>query len=271
VSGTSFAPTFWAVFFGSFVAFLFLCLWQAGSAQRRAIRHRRDIDRGEGLIRIARAVGGAVYCVPAFPSPYVLFLGEDVLSYFYQWMLPPAQIMTTLESRAGFPGFLEATTRRSQRPPSRSRRFKDLTNVEGFDIVATDPGWATRMLKEGLHDILRSLREEMPRARLTLAADRFSIEIEDRVVPYEARVLLPILKRLAWLSRTAPGTAGVKVLGEVAVAEHGRCPVCCQTVATAELRCRLCKAPHHADCWMYLGRCAIFGCRGAAAISASRG
>jgi hypothetical protein len=270
VNGSSFAPTFWAIFFSSFIAFLFLCLWQVGSAQRRAERIRREIDRGDGLIRIARAVGGSVYSVAAFPSPFVMFLDENILSYFYQWMLPPAQVMTTLESRAGFPGFLEATTRRSHRPPSRSRRFQDLTSVEDFGIVTTDPGWATRMLEAGLLDILRSLREEMPRGRLTLAADRFSIEIEDRLVPYEARVLLPILKRLAWLSRTAPATTGVKVLGEVAVADHGRCPVCCQSVATSEVSCRLCRAPHHADCWAYLGRCAIFGCRGAVAISASR-
>ena len=40
----------------------------------------------------------------------------------------------------------------------------------------------------------------------------------------------------------------------------GQCPVCsCDTVEDVKV-CKLCDTPHHADCWDYNGKCAIYGC-----------
>jgi hypothetical protein len=40
----------------------------------------------------------------------------------------------------------------------------------------------------------------------------------------------------------------------------GRCPICAQGLREPLIRCDRCRAPHHRDCWEYLGRCAVFGC-----------
>lgn len=45
--------------------------------------------------------------------------------------------------------------------------------------------------------------------------------------------------------------------------EETQCPVCGDPLAGRPTRaCPRCHTPHHADCWSYLGTCAIFGCRG---------
>ena len=40
------------------------------------------------------------------------------------------------------------------------------------------------------------------------------------------------------------------------------CPVCSGALEHGIVYCRLCGAPHHLDCWRYLGSCSLFGCRG---------
>jgi hypothetical protein len=40
----------------------------------------------------------------------------------------------------------------------------------------------------------------------------------------------------------------------------GLCPICAAPLAEPLHRCDRCRAPHHQECWEYLGRCAIYGC-----------
>jgi hypothetical protein len=40
------------------------------------------------------------------------------------------------------------------------------------------------------------------------------------------------------------------------------CPVCSGALEHGIVYCLLCGAPHHLDCWRYLGRCSLFGCQG---------
>ena len=43
----------------------------------------------------------------------------------------------------------------------------------------------------------------------------------------------------------------------------GLCSLCRRGVSTESRGCPLCGVLYHEDCWTYLGRCAIYGCRGA--------
>lgn len=54
----------------------------------------------------------------------------------------------------------------------------------------------------------------------------------------------------------------VRVEGPVISRE---CPVCAEGVEGEGRRCERCETLHHADCWDYLGHCAIFGCQPAEA------
>jgi hypothetical protein len=39
-----------------------------------------------------------------------------------------------------------------------------------------------------------------------------------------------------------------------------RCPVCNHSIVSEPTKCARCEAPHHLDCFAYLGRCGIYGC-----------
>src|SRR5205823_1276620 len=106
-------------------------------------------------IRMARTLGGAVYFVASFPSPYVLFLIDGLPSFLHYWGSFPDQVGTMLQCRTGFPGFLEATSDGSFRSPTESPPIRFLNYTEGFKIVTTDGGWAEAALDAGLRDILR--------------------------------------------------------------------------------------------------------------------
>jgi hypothetical protein len=41
---------------------------------------------------------------------------------------------------------------------------------------------------------------------------------------------------------------------------HVVCQVCGEEIASDLVFCQRCKTPHHRDCWLYVGRCSVFGC-----------
>jgi hypothetical protein len=48
--------------------------------------------------------------------------------------------------------------------------------------------------------------------------------------------------------------------GESAERAAGLCPICTTVLKEPVVRCPRCRAPHHRECWDYLGRCAVYGC-----------
>jgi hypothetical protein len=42
--------------------------------------------------------------------------------------------------------------------------------------------------------------------------------------------------------------------------EHVVCQVCGEEIHNDLVFCRACKTPHHRECWLYNGRCSVFGC-----------
>jgi len=231
----------------------------------RTKRCREEIRQGVGFDKIAAALGGEVATDPSFEGPFVRFLEQGQRAYFYQTMLSNAnpKVLTSLECRIGFPGFLEATSTASMRYPSKSPRFRRLADLAGFQIVTTDPQWAAEVLGAGLGQILREINSWRRRpARIQLAGDRFLVEMETRLDAERTLALAGFMSRVAALGgRRAPDSAGIKFLGEVALTQQGRCPVCCQPYEPPGIQCPQCRTPHHSDCWAYWGRCAIFGCR----------
>lgn len=227
-------------------------------------RTRAAIARGDGLAKIAPALGGEVTRDPSFDGPVVRFVTQGITAWCHQWMLFDSKpdIVTTFECRLGFQGFFQATSTRALRYPSRSPRFLALDPVASFQIVTTDYRWARELLDSGLREILRDFQGWRRRCRIQLAADRFLVEVESRLGPAAAVDVARLVMRVAALARASRLSAGVTFVGDVDLGGHARCPVCGQLFNVAGIRCGSCKVPHHADCWDYWGRCAIFGCRG---------
>ncbi len=95
----------------------------------------------------------------------------------------------------------------------------------------------------------------------------FSLQIDGRMLRIEVRELMDSVDLILAMTRTAEefmgfvcpvvSSEGIQ-MGECA---DGCCPICSAPLAAAPLqRCDRCLAPHHRECWEYLGRCATYGC-----------
>lgn len=95
----------------------------------------------------------------------------------------------------------------------------------------------------------------------------FSLRIDGRMLRIEVTELLDHVDLILAMTRTAEefmafvcpviSSEGIQ-MGDCA---DGRCPICSAPLAAAPLqRCDRCLAPHHRECWEYLGRCATYGC-----------
>jgi hypothetical protein len=60
---------------------------------------------------------------------------------------------------------------------------------------------------------------------------------------------------------------GEIVMEEVRVATGGECPVCGTAMTAGTVRCELCRTPHHAECWQYMGRCSTYACPGRRSVA----
>ena len=46
------------------------------------------------------------------------------------------------------------------------------------------------------------------------------------------------------------------------------CKVCGEAIEDPCVVCATCRAPHHRDCWEFIGSCSIFGCNGKHSVPA---
>ena len=69
---------------------------------------------------------------------------------------------------------------------------------------------------------------------------------------------LTVTTPFAYVPRVAPED---RIEFQDVTADETACPVCGDELAGRKQKsCKRCGTPHHADCWAYLGECAIFGC-----------
>lgn len=61
--------------------------------------------------------------------------------------------------------------------------------------------------------------------------------------------------------RITPSATGIH-LSELRTPEGSACPVCGTPLAGLIVRCESCKAPHHRECWTYVGQCSTYACNG---------
>ncbi len=80
---------------------------------------------------------------------------------------------------------------------------------------------------------------------------------DDDALQLFVRLGLPVLARAIKVCMST----GVEILEAVPTGE-GDCPVCAHPLSEATVRCAKCRAPHHPDCWDYLGGCATYACGG---------
>jgi len=101
--------------------------------------------------------------------------------------------------------------------------------------------------------------------------ERPSIDLNDeyltvQVLDYEAdpeilmRLVTTAEEMLGYLLRSAP-MPGIR-LEEVRLDSCGECQVCGSPLEEAVVRCDICRTPHHRECWLYVGHCTTYACKG---------
>ena len=65
---------------------------------------------------------------------------------------------------------------------------------------------------------------------------------------------------LDYLFNLGPEAGIAWVLG--GEAEPGLCPVCASLLAEGVIRCDKCRTPQHEECWVYVGQCSTYACKG---------
>jgi len=110
-------------------------------------------------------------------------------------------------------------------------------------------------------DVIAAVRRLFARVGLRIKAEPGRLEIEVRESVDDEAGLRGMLHSASDLvaALLAPDSQGV-VLDEFFEESGGVCPVCCTRLTEPLVRCGRCRAPHHRECWEYLGRCAVYGC-----------
>ena len=160
-------------------------------------------------------------------------------------------------------------------PPKGTRpvRSGDPEFDRTFFVQANDPDMARLFLGVEVRRSLATLLRLGPSGgmlisinpeRLLVQVDR-NLALQADTLETAVREALAILDGLV-SGVTAKLSEGVKVLDDgPAEADAGPplCKVCGDLIETGpRVLCARCKAPHHQDCWEFIGSCSIFGCNG---------
>ena len=191
----------------------------------------------------------------------------------------PPRTRVVIRFSSGLPFRLELAPVSRPAPPqppkgTRPVRSGDAEFDRYFSVRANDPEMARDFLGLPTRRALGMLQRLGPVGGILLSVnpERLLVQV-DRNLASQFDTLAAMVDGALTIHRAlVEGVAlklavGVEVIeaGPPAPADSGP-PLCkvCGVVIEDEPRtiCARCKAPHHADCWEFIGGCSIFGCNG---------
>jgi hypothetical protein len=152
----------------------------------------------------------------------------------------------------------------------------ELLRLVGYDSVKIgDPVFDASFAVTGSPALIRQMFGPETRSRAMEAVRRlapypgFDLQVRarslrvhfDGTLEEDASVLAMRLAAEELISLLFGPPAGLGIeWGESVERAAGLCPICTTPLAEPILRCPRCRAPHHRECWEYLGHCAVYGC-----------
>ncbi len=148
-----------------------------------------------------------------------------------------------------------------------------------FIVQANDPDMARGFLAGDVRRSLATLLRISPPGGMLLSInpERMLVQVDRNLALQYEPLSIAVREALAIhdgliAGVTAKLSEGVSVIdsGPAAPEDAGPplCKVCGETVGPEpRMTCTRCKAPHHRDCWEFIGGCSIFGCNGKEAIA----
>jgi sarcosine oxidase delta subunit len=134
-----------------------------------------------------------------------------------------------------------------------------------FDVYTNDAARSQRILGETLRWEIQQLRQPPDIRDIEVRWHQGSLLVRKQVSPRDLLSLEQFIRRAlriydqAMLMR-AEGIEFVAV-GEAQLIDRVNCQICGEEIVTDMVFCRQCQTPHHRECWVYFGRCAVFACQ----------
>lgn len=134
-----------------------------------------------------------------------------------------------------------------------------------YQLYTQHFAWARKLLSGGASSSLRQINALLDNRPCGLHIEREQFALRFRF-PLDAPNRLC---QLIELGLDVGDQLGLQERGDIELSNQTEsrrnnnlhCPVCGGTLEHEIVYCRACGAPHHLDCWRYLGRCSLFGCR----------
>jgi hypothetical protein len=216
---------------------------------------------------LARAVNGRVMPSEDPRNPWIHFLVKGRQAEFFFVSGEDARTTVDVSITGLSPGALDIE--RNGMPDFLARLFRVRDIDVGdplFDrdyVVKANPETVARRIfsperRARLAGRIRHLESfGLPVLRMT--RDMLSIGVAARIedigtLSVLARCAEPFVEALLELGAPAGIQWGVE--------GKGVCPVCASALEEDVVRCPACRTSHRRECWRYIGRCAVYGCRG---------
>lgn len=140
---------------------------------------------------------------------------------------------------------------------------------EAFDaehvVAAVPEALAARVFSQEARDrAIAAVRrlEGMSEPAIQLTRTELRIQVEQDIETLDDILrLVQTAEDLLGLPTAAAPDSKIE-LGDLRLTAGAACPVCRAALDDRVVQCDSCQSPHHAECWIYEGRCATYACRG---------
>jgi hypothetical protein len=195
-----------------------------------------------------------------------------------QGQLLPPRTRVVIRFGRGLPFRLElapVSRPASPQPPKGTRpvRSGEAEFDRAFIVQANDPDMARMFLGIEVRRALAMLLRLAPPGGMLISInpERLLVQVDRNLAAHSEALAIAVREALIIhdgliAGVTAKLAEGVEVIDFGPAANDAGpplCKVCGELISTGpQMLCVKCKAPHHQDCWEFIGSCSIFGCNG---------
>ncbi len=247
------------------ICFLVFVLPAAFRAQSRISRRNRAYHQ------IATQYGGEAYSGGIFRGPRVRFrYGTSTVwlrsgrrrhagwieELEIQW--PDAHVQMCIHNR--YQRWLKPSWQRMAELDTRTTVLGSELRVRYKEREA-----AEKLLSDGVCWQARQLYEFLQRSCLLIAIKRGSLTIRKYTRIRKFHDLDQFVRiGLAWFDQALlTQSEGIEFVADdqAQILDEITCKVCGDGIVLDMVFCARCRTPHHHDCWLYTGRCSVYGCQ----------
>jgi hypothetical protein len=198
----------------------------------------------------------------------------------------PPRTRVVVRFGRGLPFRMELAPASRPTPPQPPRGTRPVRTADpefdrAFLVQANDTDMARDFLRGEVRQAVATLQRLGPTGGMLVSVnpERLLVQV-DRNLAVQAEALATAVREALVIHDGLVTGVAAKVAEGVAVIAAGPaapedagpplCKVCGQLIDDGVPRtlCARCKAPHHRDCWEFIGGCSIFGCNGKEGIPA---